>query len=105
MNLTIIGFLFAFVFVLLGLAAVAIGLRYFDTSETQGRLKTFILDEHQSTLPRSLTDPQNQNFSESFFQRTILSWLNGIISFLGSYTPQQTLQETNRRLTIARKSF
>ena len=105
MNLTIIGFLFAFVFVLLGLAAVAIGLRYFDTSETQGRLKTFILDEHQSTLPRSLTDPQNQNFSESFLQRTILSWLNGIISFLGSYTPQQTLQETNRRLTIAGNPF
>jgi tight adherence protein C len=105
MSLTIIGFLVSFVFVLLGLTIVTVGLKYLDTSETRGRINTFILEEHETTLPSGLTDLQNQNFSETLFQRTILSWLNSIISFLGSYTPQQTLQETNRRLLIAGNPF
>jgi len=105
MSLTIIGFLVSFVLVLLGLTIVTVGLKYLDTSETRGRIKTFILEEHETTLPSGLTDLQNQNFSETLFQRTIISWLNSIISFLGSYTPQQTLQETNRRLLIAGNPF
>jgi tight adherence protein C len=105
MSLTIIGFLVSFVFVLLGLTIVTVGLKYLDTSETRGRINTFILEEHETTLPSGLTDLQNQNFSETLFQRTILSWLNSIISFLGGYTPQQTLQETNRRLLIAGNPF
>jgi tight adherence protein C len=105
MSLTIISLIFASVFVLIGLAIVAVGLKYFDTSETRRRIDTFILEEHQNTLPNSLIDPLNQNFSETFLQRTVLSWLNSIISFLGGYTPQRTLQETNRRLTIAGNPF
>jgi tight adherence protein C len=105
MSATIIGSLLAFVFVMIGLAVVAIGLRYFDTSETRSRIETFIVEENRAASQLSLADLENQNFSESFFQRTIVSWLNSIISFLGSYTPQKSLEETNRRLVIAGSPF
>jgi tight adherence protein C len=105
MSATIIGSLLAFVFVLIGLAVVAIGLRYFDTSETRSRIETFIVEENRAASQLSRADLENQNFSESFFQRTFVSWLNSIISFLGSYTPQKSLEETNRRLVIAGSPF
>ncbi len=105
MSATIIGSLLAFVFVMIGLAVVAIGLRYFDSSETRSRIETFIVEENRAASQLSLADLENQNFSESFFQRTIVSWLNSVISFLGSYTPQKSLEETNRRLVIAGSPF
>jgi tight adherence protein C len=105
MSATIIGSLLAFVFVLIGLAVVAIGLRYFDTSETRSRIETFIVEENRAASQLSRADLENQNFSESFFQRTFVSWLNSIISFLGSYTPQKSLEEINRRLVIAGSPF
>ncbi|MDD2921618.1 MAG: hypothetical protein PHQ36_04965, partial [Anaerolineales bacterium] len=48
-----------------------------------------------------MTELQSREISGSLFQRTILFWLNTVISFLGRYTPKQTMQETQRRLTIA----
>jgi tight adherence protein C len=105
MDFTIIGFLAAFLVVALGLVLAAVGLRYFDTSEEQKRIQTFIVERHDMLQPRSLADIQNREFSETLLQRTLISWLNTVISFLGRYTPEQTLQETNRRLVIAGNPF
>lgn len=105
MDLSIIGLLFAVFFVLLGLVIAAVGLKYFDTSETQRRIQTFVLEERDTLQSRSLDDPQNREFSGTLFQRTVIAGLNTVISFLGRYTPQQTLQETQRRLTIAGNPF
>ena len=98
--MNIVGFLFAFVFVIVGLVIAAVGLKYFGTSETQRRIQTFITERRDTS--QSLQDLE---FTESLFQRTVLSWLNTVTSFLGRYTPEKTIQETQRRLTIAGNPF
>jgi tight adherence protein C len=105
MSTTIIGFILVVVLVILGLGFVFVGLKRLDTSETRRRIKAFVLEDRRPTLQYGLPDLQAQNFSETFLQRTVIAWLNAMISFLGSYTPQQTLQETNRRLIIAGSPF
>lgn len=105
MTLTIIGFLLTSVLVLLGLVIAAIGLKFLDTSETKRRIQTFVLERRDTLQPLGLADLENREFSESLFQRTVISGLNAIISFLGRYTPQQTIQETQRRLIIAGNPF
>jgi tight adherence protein C len=105
MDFTVLGSLIAFIVVLLGLVIAAVGLKFFDTSETQRRIKTFVLEKPDALQPYSLDELQNRDFTESLFQRTVISWLNTVTSFLGRYTPQQTIQETHRRLIIAGNPF
>ena len=105
MNLTGIVFLLAFVVVLIGVIIIVVGLKFFDTSETQRRIQTFVVEPHETSQPRSLSDLQSRGFSGTLLQRTVISWLNTVISFLGRYTPQQTYQETQRRLIIAGSPF
>lgn len=101
MNFTIIVIALTFFFVLLGLAIIVIGLKFLDNSETQRRIETFVLEPRDASQPRGLADIQDRELSGSFLQRTVISGLNTVISFLGRYTPQQTIQETQRRLVIA----
>lgn len=105
MVLNTIGLILAFVFVLLGLIIVAFGLKSFGASETQRRIQSFVIARHDNLQARILADLENREFTETFFQRTIVYWLNTIASFLGRYTPQKTIQETQRRLTIAGNPF
>ncbi len=101
MNFTIIVLALTLFFVLLGLGIIVVGLKFLDTGETQRRIETFVLEPRDASLPRGLADPQDRELSGSFLQRTVISGLNTVISFLGRYTPQQTIQETQRRLVIA----
>lgn len=105
MIINLIGFFLAFVFVLLGLIVVAVGLKSLDTSEIQRRIQSFIVARHDTLQARLLADLENREFTETLFQRTIIYWLNIVISFLGRYTPQNTIEETQRRLTIAGNPF
>jgi tight adherence protein C len=101
MDNTAIVFLITLVVILIGLVLIASGFRYFDTSVEQRRIKAFVLERQDALHPGDLTDPEKREFSETLLQRTVISWLNSIITFLGRYTPSQTILETNRRLAIA----
>lgn len=101
MTLNIIGVLLASVFVLFGLVIAVVGLKFFDTSETQNRIQTFVLEGRDTSRSRSLADLNKREISGSLFQRTILSWLNVVISYLSRFTPDQSVEETQRRLAIA----
>lgn len=103
MDLTIIiSFLLALFFVVIGLVLAAVGYKYFSTSEEQRRIQSFIQERQSGSESRNPEDLKNyQEIYGSLFQRTLLAWLNAIITFLGRYTPSQTIQETNRRLVIA----
>ena len=106
MDTIIIISILAFVFVLIGLFLVAVGFKYFDTKEQQRRIQNFVQERHDTKQSRNPADLQNyQEFSETVFQRTFVSWLNTIITILGRYTPSQTIQEINRRLIIAGSPF
>lgn len=105
MAISLIGLLLSFVFFTLGLIVAAVGLKYFDNSETNQRIQTFIVEEHEAVQPRSLAELQKREFTGSLFQRTILSWLNVVISFLSRFTPEKTNQQLQRRLMIAGYPF
>jgi tight adherence protein C len=84
-----------------GLGLVGWGLKYFDTSEVNKRIQTFILAPHLASLPANLSELRGENYSESFLQRTLVAWLNALMSNLGRLTPAQSVQELNRRLLVA----
>jgi tight adherence protein C len=106
MDLTFIGFLLALFFVSLGVILAAASYKYFNTSEEQRRIQAFVQERHDTSQSRNPADLQNyQEYSEPLLQRTLVSWLNTIITLLGRYTPNKTIQETNRRLVIAGNPF
>lgn len=89
------------IIVLIGILMVAIGLKFFDNSEIRKRINTFIVEPQTSNLPGNLSDLQNENFSDGLLQRTVINWINRAITYLGRFTPGQSVQETNRQLVIA----
>jgi tight adherence protein C len=105
MTTFLIGLFFSIVIFGLGMVVIAVGLQYLDTSKTWTRIQTFVVDENHDLRPRTLAEIQRREISGTLFQRTILSWLNAIITFLSRFTPEQTDQELQRRLTIAGNPF
>lgn len=90
---------------LIGLAVVYIGFRYFNGNDTQQRIQSFVVDPYETLQERNLITLESRGITGNLFQRTVISWLNSIVDFLGRFTPQQTVQETQRRLTIAGNPF
>jgi len=105
MTTFLIGLFFTIILLVLGLVIIAVGLKYLDTSETWTRVQSFVIDENHDLRPRTLADIQRRDISGTLFQRTIISWLNAAINFLGRFTPEQTDQELQRRLVIAGNPF
>ena len=106
MDLSIILLLIAtLVTTLIGLAIIYVGFRYFGGNETQQRIQSFVVDPYETQQERNLITLESRGITGNLFQRTVISWLGSIIDFLGRFTPQQTVQETQRRLTIAGNPF
>jgi tight adherence protein C len=105
MTLTTIGFLLAFVSVVVGLIVAAIGGTQLDNRLEQQRIQAFVVQRPERLEARNLAELQGREFSEALLQRTLLSWLNAILAFLSRYAPPKTIQETNRQLTIAGNPF
>ena len=106
MNLSAILLLLAIIITtLIGLAVVFVGLRYFGGNETKERIQSFVVEPYEASHSQDLVTLESRGFTGNLFQRTIVSWMNSIISFLGRFTPQQTVLETQRRLTIAGNPF
>jgi len=90
---------------LIGLTVVYVGFRYFNGNDTQQRIQSFVVDPYETLQERNLITLESRGITGNLFQRTVISWLNSIVDFLGRFTPQQTVQETQRRLTIAGNPF
>ena len=90
---------------LIGLTVIYVGFRFFGGDETQQRIQSFVVDPYETLQEQNLVTLESRGFTGNLFQRTVVSWLNSIVTFLGRFTPQQTIQETQRRLTIAGNPF
>jgi tight adherence protein C len=101
MAMTTIGFLLAFVSVLLGLIVAAVGARHLDNRLEKQRIQSFVLQRPDGITARNLAELEGREFSDAFIQRTLGAWLTSVVTFLSRYAPRQSLLETNRRLTIA----
>jgi len=104
LNVILLG-LATIVTTLIGLAIVYVGYRYFDGNETQQRIQSFVVEPSETMQERNLVTLESRGITGNLFQRTVMSWLNSIVNFLGRFTPQQTMQETQRRLMIAGNPF
>jgi tight adherence protein C len=105
MSISFTDFLSIFGFLIAGLIILGIGLKFFDKSDVDKRIDSFIVEPRTANMTHSLGELGAQNFSDNFLQRTVLIWLNKLISYLGRLTPAQTITETNRRLIIAGSPF
>jgi len=101
MAITTIGIALAFVCVILGLIVAALGAKHMDTRLEQERIETFVVQGAEKPGARMLAELEGREYSEALVQRTLLAWLGGVVRFLSRYAPTKTMQETNRRLTIA----
>ena len=90
---------------LVGLVIMYVGFRFLGGNETQQRIQTFVANPYDSLQEQNLNSLESRGFTGSLFQRTVVSWLNSVVTFLGRFTPQQTFQETQRRLAIAGNPF
>lgn len=90
---------------LIGLFAIYFGFRYFSGNQTEQRIQSFVIEPHETLQGQNLASLESRGITGNLFQRTVLSWLNSILTFLGRFTPQQTMQETQRRLAIAGNPF
>jgi len=101
MSITAIGVFLAFVAVVLGLIVAALGAKHLDNRLEQERIKAFVMQRPDGLGPRNLAELQGREFSQALIQRTLGAWLRAIFMFFSRYAPPRTIQETNRRLTIA----
>ncbi len=95
----------AFVSVFLGLIVAALGAKHLDNRAEQERIESFVIRKQEGSSQPRLDELQGREFSEALIQRTLLSWLGAILQFLSRFTPPKSLDETNRRLTIAGSPF
>lgn len=100
-----IGIALAIFLVFLGLIIAALGAKHLDNRAEQERIEGFVVRQSVGPNARRLDELQGREFSEALIQRTLLSWLRGIVQFLSRFTPPKTLEETNRRLTVAGNPF
>lgn len=101
MEITVTNLAIMLIIILAGLMMTAIGLKFFDNSEIRSRINTFIVEPQESSFPSNLSELQNQEFSDNLLQRTLLTWINQFITYVGRFTPGQSVQHTNRQLAIA----
>ena len=103
MDITTLGILVIGVSLIAGLVLLIAGFRSFGTQDATARLQEFVT-YHERPKGLSAAAPSQiqvqQNFSDTFFDRTIGSFFKRFITFLGQFTPSQTIENTNRQLGI-----
>ena len=89
------------ILILFGIFIAIFAWIYPSSDEIDQRIKTFIGDSKEAASVSSLSDPHVRGFSGSLYRRTFSAWFSKVLSFLGKSIPIQSVEETNRRLTIA----
>lgn len=67
------------------------------------RLNQFVAAEVQTTSASTPGKIVPREITGSLFNRTIISWINSIVHFLGRFTPEKMAAEMEHKLTIAGK--
>lgn len=91
------------IFIMLGVLIVYFSFRAISSSQIQERLVKYVTERIEK--PERGLSFRDRDYSQTFLQRTIFPWLNSIITFFGRFTPAQTIEQTNRQLTMAGSPF
>lgn len=91
------------IFIVFGILIIIISIRSMSASQVEERLVKYVVDRNQKQ-ERGFS-LRGRDYSESFLQRTILPWLNSIITYFGRFTPAQTIEQVNNQLTMAGNPF
>ncbi len=83
-----------------GAVLIFIAYRSSKTSDTASRINDFVTYQSRtSTITRERIEVQ-PHFREQFFERTFVAGTRKILSYLGRFTPAQSIAETDRKLAI-----
>lgn len=83
-----------------GVALILLAFRASKNSDTTSRINDFVTYQSRtSTITREKIEVQ-PHFREQFFERTFVAGVNKIITYLGRFTPAQSIAETDRKLAI-----
>jgi tight adherence protein C len=93
----------AIVFPVIGVAFYGIFTWLMKENKISKRLNQFVAAEVQTTTNSSPTQIIPREITGSLFNRTIISWFNSILHFVGRFTPEKMAVETEHKLTIAGK--
>jgi len=103
MNLFFILLTVIIVFLFVGLVFYGIITWLNRENKISRRLNQFVASEVQAATPTTRTQIISREISGSLFNRTIISWFNNILHFMGRFTPQKVAIEIEHKLTIAGK--
>jgi tight adherence protein C len=101
MELNLLNIIVPAILVLIGIIFAIYAWIYSSSDVIDQRIKTFIGDSKEATSLSSMSDPHARGFSGNLYRRTMSAWFSKVITFLGKSVPIQSVEETNRRLTIA----
>ena len=83
-----------------GAVLIFLAFRTSKTSDTASRINDFVTYQSRtSTVSREKIEVQ-PHFREQFFERTFVAGVNKILTYLGRFTPAQSIAETDRKLAI-----
>ena len=83
---------------LLGLILVLFSLKFLRSNPVSQRINTFVSDYSMSGTDSRKT---SGSAGDSFFNRTIAAGIRRLVAFLGQVTPQRSVEETARKLSVA----
>lgn len=90
----------AALFILVGLAGVI----YFyakKRNSVRERVLDFVIEQESRIAPSLITEESpGRELEGSLFQRTIITWINQVVSFVGRFMPTRANQEINRKLSM-----
>ena len=104
MDILTIAFLISFGFILLGVTFLAYSASFVDAHQVSQRIQLFVIEDQADRRSRELESRQI-DFSESLLNRTIVPLFNSLFSFLGRFTPAQSIEKINRDLALAGVGF
>ena len=93
-------------FVLLGVILAILGIYVIFTwlkraNKISTRLDQFVSPEVQSASTSTVSQIIPREISGSLFSRTIISWFNNFVHFMGRFTPEKMAIDIEHKLTIA----
>jgi tight adherence protein C len=105
MNITQVLILIIAGFIILGVVLFAASLRFLKNDTVNKRIQFFITDIANPGLSQSKSSMAGDSISGSLFNRTITSYFRNLVIYLGRFSPQSSIEETNRKLSVAGIDF
>lgn len=103
MDLTTTAIFAGFGFILLGITFVAYAASFLESHQVSQRIQKFVIESAETTRQPGITN-REINFTQSLYQRVVQPIFNGLLKYIGRYTPASTMEATNRQLMLAGES-